>query len=154
MDKKILIEYADMKEEIKDLRRRIAEDKKKIEQLNKITVQDSVACGKKGNKPLRTVKITGFPQREYEKREFLLEKRIAKLQMLKTDLLEKQIQVEEYIEKIEKSRLRTMFRLYYIDNLTWEMVAMQMNYMFPKKKIPFTKDSCRMMHDRYLEKVL
>ena len=68
MDKKILIEYADMKEEIKDLRRRIAEDKKKIEQLNKITVQDSVACGKKGNKPLRTVKITGFPQREYEKR--------------------------------------------------------------------------------------
>ena len=55
MDKKILIEYADMKEEIKDLRRRIAEDKKKIEQLNKITVQDSVACGKKGNKPLRTV---------------------------------------------------------------------------------------------------
>lgn len=154
MDKKILIEYADMKEEIKDLRRRIAEDKKKIEQLNKITVQDSVACGKKGNKPLRTVKITGFPQREYEKREFLLEKRIAKLQMLETDLLEKQIQVEEYIEKIEKSRLRTMFRLYYIDNLTWEMVAMQMNYMFPKKKITFTKDSCRMMHDRYLEKVL
>lgn len=153
MDKKILIEYADMKEEIKDLRRRIAEDKKKIEQLNKITVQDSVACGKKGNKPLRTVKITGFPQREYEKREFLLEKRIAKLQMLETDLLEKQIQVEEYIEKIEKSRLRTMFRLYYIDSLTWEMVAMQMNYMFPKKKISFTKDSCRMMHDRYLEKV-
>ena len=46
MDKKILIEYADMKEEIKDLRRRIAEDKKKIEQLNKITVQDSVACRK------------------------------------------------------------------------------------------------------------
>ena len=74
MDKKILIEYADMKEEIKDLRRRIAEDKKKIEQLNKITVQDSVACGKKGNKPLRTVKITGFPQREYEKREFFSEK--------------------------------------------------------------------------------
>lgn len=153
MDKKILIEYADMKEEIKDLRRRIAEDKKKIEQLNKITVQDSVACGKKGNKPLRTVKITGFPQREYEKCEFLLEKRIAKLQMLETDLLEKQIQVEEYIEKIEKSRLRTMFRLYYIDNLTWEMVAMRMNYMFPKKRIPFTKDSCRIMHERYLEKV-
>ena len=153
MDKKILIEYADMKEEIKDLRRRIAEDKKKIEQLNKITVQDSVACGKKGNKPLRIVKITGLPNKELGRRKYLLENRLAKLQMLETDLLEKQIQVEEYIEKIEKSRLRTMFRLYYIDNLTWEMVAMQMNYMFPKKKIPFTKDSCRMMHDRYLEKV-
>ena len=46
-----------------------------------------------------------------------------------------------------------MFRLYYIDNLTWEMVAMRMNYMFPKKRIPFTKDSCRKLHDRFLEKV-
>lgn len=153
MDKTILIEYADMKEEIKDLRRRITEDKKKIEQLNKTVVQDSVACGKKGNKPLRTVKIKGFPQKEAERRKFLLEKRVAKLQMLETDLLEKQIQVEEYIEEIGKSRLRTMFRLYYIDNLTWEMVAMRMNYMYPKKRIPFTKESCRKLHDRFLEKV-
>ncbi|MFR3571815.1 MAG: hypothetical protein ACLTUZ_11350 [Sellimonas intestinalis] len=39
MDKKILIEYADMKEEIKDLRRRIAEDKKE----NRATEQDYCA---------------------------------------------------------------------------------------------------------------
>ena len=61
MDKKILIEYADMKEEIKDLRRRIVVDKKKIEQLNKITVQDSVVCGKKGNKPLRNSENNRLP---------------------------------------------------------------------------------------------
>ena len=53
-----------MKEEIKDLRRRIAEDKKKIEQLNKITVQDSVACGKKGNKPLRNSENNRIPNKE------------------------------------------------------------------------------------------
>ena len=61
MDKKILIEYADMKEEIKDLRRRIAEDKKKIEQLNKITVQDSVACGKKGKQTIANSENNRLP---------------------------------------------------------------------------------------------
>ena len=81
------------------------------------------------------------------------ERKIAQLELLEADLLEKQTQVEEYIQQIEKSRLRSMFRLYYIDNLTWEMVAMRMNYMFPKKRIPFTKDSCRKLHDRFLEKV-
>ena len=33
MDKNILIEYADMKEEIKDLRRRIEQNKKRIIQI-------------------------------------------------------------------------------------------------------------------------
>lgn len=48
VDKQILIEYADMKEEIKDLRRRIQEDKKALDKLNKTVVTDSVTCGKKG----------------------------------------------------------------------------------------------------------
>ena len=57
MDKSILSEYADMKEEIKDLRRRISEDQKRIDQLKRTIVSDSVTCGKKGKKPIRTVKI-------------------------------------------------------------------------------------------------
>lgn len=152
MDKKILIEYADMKEEIKDLRRRIAEDKKKIEQLNKITVQDSVACGKKGNKPLRTVKITGLPNKELGRRKYLLENRITKLRMLETDLLEKQIQVEEYISQIKKSEIRMILRFYYIDDMNWVQVAHKMNEIFPKKRKAYTEDSCRCKHNRYLEK--
>lgn len=153
MDKNILSEYADMKEEIKDLRRRIAEDQKRIDQLRRTIVTDSVSCGKKGKKPIRTVKIKGFPQVEIEQRVALMEKRQAKLQMLETDLIEKQLQVEEYIQSIEKSELRIMFRLYYIDSLTWYQVAMKMNQMFPKRKIKYTDDNCRKRHDRFLEKV-
>lgn len=153
VDKQILIEYADMKEEIKDLRRRIQEDKKALDRLNKTVVTDSVTCGKKGKKPLRTVKIQGKPTMAIIRKQAAYERKITQLELLEADLLEKQTQVEEYIQQIEKSRLRSMFRLYYIDNLTWEMVAMRMNYMFPKKRIPFTKDSCRMAHDRFLEKV-
>lgn len=153
MDKTILSEYADMKEEIKDLRRRIAEDQKKIDQLKQTVVSDSVSCGKKGKKPIRTVKIKGFPQMEINRRISLLKRRQAKLQMLETDLIEKQLQVEEYIQTIQKSELRTMFRLYYIDNLTWYQVALKMNQIFPKRRIKYTEDSCRIRHNRFLEQV-
>lgn len=153
MDKSILSEYADMKEEIKDLRRRITEDQKKIEQLNRLIVADSVTCGKKGKKPIRTVKIKGFPKMEIERCQALLERRQARLHMLETDLIEKQLQVEEYIQTIEKSELRIMFRLYYIDNLTWYQVAMRMNQIFPKRRIKYTEDNCWRRHKRFLENV-
>ena len=87
MDKNILSEYADMKEEIKDLRRRIAEDQKKISKLERTVVADSVTCGKKGKKPIRTVKIKGFPREEIKRRTALLKKRQAKLEILETDLI-------------------------------------------------------------------
>lgn len=153
MDKTILSEYADMKEEIKDLGRRIAEDQKKIDQLKQTVVSDSVSCGKKGKKPIRAVKIKGFPQMEINRRISLLKRRQAKLQMLETDLIEKQLQVEEYIQTIQKSELRTMFRLYYIDNLTWYQVAMRMNQIFPKRRVKYTEDNCRIRHNRFLEQV-
>ena len=61
MDKSILSEYEAMRAEIKDLRRRISEDQKKIDQLRRTIVTDSVSCGKKGKKPIRTVRIKEFP---------------------------------------------------------------------------------------------
>lgn len=153
MDKSILSEYEAMRAEIKDLRRRIAEDQKKIDQLRRTIVTDSVSCGKKGKKPIRTVKIKGFPQAEIERRVAIMKNRQAKLEMLETDLIEKQLQVEEYIQTIQKSELRIMFRLYYIDSLTWYQVALRMNQMFPKRRIKYTDDNCRKRHDRFLEKV-
>ena len=153
MERNILVEYADMIKEIKDLRRRIQEDQKKIDQLSQTIVSDSVTCGKKGKKPLRTVKIKGFPNMEINRRIGLLKKRKTKLMLLESDLLEKQIQVEEYIDGIDKSELRMMFRLYYLDNLTWYQVALQMNQVFPKRRIKYTEDSCRMRNKRYFEKI-
>ena len=153
MERNILVEYADMLEEIKDLRTRSQDDQKKINQLSQTIVSDSVTCGKKGKKPLRTVKIKGFPNMEINRRIGLLKKRKAKMMLLESDLLEKQIQVEEYIDGIDKSELRMMFRLYYLDNLTWYQVALQMNQIFPKRRIKYTEDSCRMRNKRYFEKI-
>ena len=153
MDKNILSEYADMKEEIKDLRRRIAEDQKRIDQLRRTIVTDSVSCGKKGKKPIRTVKIKGFPQAEINRRIALMERRQAKLQMLETDLIEKQLQVEEYIQTIQKSELRIMFRLCFIDDLSYPKVAMRMNQIYPKRKIKYTDENVKKRIQRYFENV-
>lgn len=153
MDKNVLIEYADMKEEIKDLRRRIEQNKKELFRLNGQVVMDSVSCGKKGKKPLGTVKITGRPVTAISRKESLLNKRIRRLKELEEGLLELTIQVDEYIETIEKSELRIIFRLYYIDDLTWYQVALRMNQNFPKRKVKYTEDNCRMRHNRFLEKL-
>lgn len=153
MDKNILIEYADMKEEIKDLRRRIEQNKKELSRLNGQIVMDSVSCGKKGKKPLGMVKITGRPVTAISRKESLLNKRIRRLEELEEELLELTIQVDEYIETIEKSELRIIFRLYYIDDLTWYQVALRMNQNFPKRKVKYTEDNCRMRHNRFLEKL-
>lgn len=152
MDKAVLIEYADMKEEIKDLRRRIDADRRELERLNKMVVADSVTCGKKGKKPLGTVKVQGKPTRRITRKEELLTRRITKLEHLELELLELTNQVEEYIEDIQKSELRTMFRLYYIDDLTWYKVALQMNQIFTKRVIKYTEDNCKQRHKRFLEK--
>ena len=151
MDKKILAEYVSMKAEIKDLQKRIAADRKKITDLQGTIVTDSVTCGKRGKKPIRTIKITGFPKAEIEHRKNLLERRVAKIEMLQTDLEELTNQVEEFIQGIEKSEVRLIFRFYYIDGMTWVLVAEKMNRIFPKRHIAFTEESCRKRHDRYLD---
>ena len=153
MDKTILAEYADMKEEVKDLRKRIRKLESEISDLEWNVVTDSVACGKKGKKPLRTVKITGIPNGLITKKKISLNARKAMLVEKESELLEMMNLAEEDINSIEKSELRMMFRFYYVDDMTWEMVAMRMNYAFPNRKIPYTKDNCRIRHDRYLEKV-
>lgn len=154
MNKNVLVEYADIKEEIKDLRRRIEKDRKELERLNKTVVTDSVTRGKKGKKPLGIVTMRGVSVGRIERKNAALEKNIALLEELEISLLEKQTQAEEYIQQIEKGELRIMFRLYYIDDLPWYKVAMRMNQIFPKRRIKYTEDNCRIRHNRFLEKVL
>ena len=153
MDKNVLIQYVEMKEEIKDLRRRIHENERELAKLENMIVTDSVTRGKRGKKPLGTVKITGRPTAAIALKQKLLKKRNDRLTALEAELLELTNQAEEYIETIPKSALRIIFRLYYIDDLTWYQVALKMNQKFPKRRIKYTEDNCRMRHNRFLEKL-
>lgn len=153
MDKNVLIQYVEMKEEIKDLRRRIHENERELAKLENMIVTDSVTRGKRGKKPLGTVKITGRPTAAIALKQKLLKKRNDRLMALEAELMELTNQAEEYIETIPKSELRIIFRLYYIDDLTWYQVALKMNQKFPKRRIKYTEDNCRMRHNRFLEKL-
>lgn len=151
LNRSILIEYADMKEEIKDLRRRIHESEREIIRLHNTIVTDSVTCGKKGKKPIRTVKVQGIPKMSVERKKRYLDRQKTMLAEAECHLLEKQNLAEEYIESIEKSELRIMFRFYYIDNLTWVQVAHRMNQIFPKRRIKYTEDNCRIRNNRFFK---
>ncbi|MEE1085807.1 MAG: hypothetical protein U0L05_01335 [Schaedlerella sp.] len=153
MVKNILAEYAFMKEEIKDLRRRIEADKKEIARLERMVVSDSVTRGKKGKKPLGTVKIQGRPVSLIRRRQQACSDRMRRLEKLELSLLEKQSQVEEYIQQIEKSELRIMFRFYFVDDLSYAKVALRMNEVFPKRRIKYTDENVRKRIQRYLENV-
>lgn len=131
MDKMILIEYCGMKAEIKQLRDLIDKTEKILE---KIEGEERVSKGI-----------------EYSRVKDLLLSRKARLRRREEKLLELTNSVEKFIESIEKDEIRTMFRFYYIEGLTWQQVAMEMNELFPKRKIAYTEDSCQKKNARFLK---
>lgn len=150
LSKDILVQYCEMREEIKDLRDRIDRDQRRLERIREEGIVSDTVRGTRKDGTIGPIKITGFPVPEYEAVEAMLKKRIVKLGILEDELQEAVSAVDDYIAAIPKSDLRQMFRLYYLDDLTWAQVALNMNVRFPKKKIPYTEDSCRMRHNRYL----
>lgn len=150
MDKGILIQYSDMKEEIKDLRRRIRKLEGEIDSLG--VVSDTVK-GSRNDLTIGPIKVNGYDDQRYWRLKNILESRRERLLEAEEKLQGMVVEVEKCIDSIESSELRIMFRLYYVDNLTWYQVAMRMNGMFPKRRIKYTEDSCRKRHDRFLEKV-
>lgn len=146
MEKHILEQYIDTREEERDLVRRIytlQEEILKMEMKGSL-VADSVTCGKKGKKPLGTRKIQGFPIPEYEKKRERLKTYQLQLELADQKLLTLLTEVEEYIENIEDSRIRRIMRYRYIDGMSWTQVAHWMGRYH-------TAESCRRTHDRYLE---
>lgn len=151
MDKNVLIQYCDMKEEIKDLRRRITETEKQIFRIaEEGTVKDTVSGGMGG---IQHFVVEGMPVPELSRKKLLLNKRKAMLIEKENELLELMNQAEEYIETIEKSELRIIFRLYFLDGLSYPKVADHMNQMFPKRRIKYTDENIRKKIQRYFESV-
>ena len=140
LEKSVLIQYCDMQAEIKELRRLIKMTEERLEKIEKEGAVSDVVSGGMGG--IQHFTVEGFPVPGYTKAKNLLISRKQRLKMKEEELLELTNQAEEYIESIEKSEIRIMFRLYYIEGLTWVQVAHQMNEMFSKTKRIYTEDSC------------
>ncbi len=151
----ILTQYADAVARVKYLRKEISklEDKiYKLETTDYGLVSDVVTKGKKGGKPLGTVKITGFRVEEYRRTAENLEERKLLLKHREEELLELMNRAEEFIEGIEDIELRNMFTFHYIEDMPWMQVALNMNEIYKDRH--YTPDSCRMRNERYFIKNL
>ena len=133
--KEILVQYSDLVEEVKEVRKKIDFLESRIpkiqERINEIEsgelVKDKVRGGIGG---LQSFTIEGTPVKEYEERKtelmskkLILNKRKINLEELEFELLKKTNEVEEFIASIDDSRMRRIINLRFIENMTWNEVA-------------------------------
>ena len=149
LDKQVLLQYCEVMEEIKDIRRRIRELDKFLE--NPPIVADTVK-GSRADLTIGPIKIVGIPDPVYCRKQKARERYRKLLDAKEAELLELTTQAEEYIEMIQSSELRIMFRLYFIDGLSDLKVADRMNRTFPKRKKKYTDESVKKRRQRFFEK--
>lgn len=145
MDKDILMQYTDLQEEIKDIRRRAEGVRRQLERLEREgTVIDAVK-GTRQDGTFGSIRIEGFPYADYEKRRRSLQSYLLTLEEMEERLLELTDRVEEYINSIEDSRMRRIVQYRIIDGLSWYEVADRMGGKA-------TSEGCRKYFDRFFEK--
>lgn len=143
--KNIIIQYADLQKECKEVRGKIEKLEKYINKIEREgTVIDKVSGGEGG---LQSFKIEGFPYPEYSRKKTLLYARKATLAELEMELLETLNTVESFITTIKDSRVRRIVNLRVVEGLSWNKVADQMGE-------EDTEDSVRKAFERYIEKSL
>ena len=150
MDKQVLLQYCEVMEEIKDIRRRIRELDKFLE--NPPIVADTVK-GSWADLTIGPIKIVGIPDPVYCRKQKARERYRKLLDTKEAELLELTTQAEEYIEAIQSSELRIMFRLYFIAGLSDPKVAYRMNRMFPNHRKKYTDESVKKRRQRFFEKI-
>ncbi len=145
MDKDILVQYTDLQEEIRDIRRRAESARGQMERLEtEGTVLDAVK-GTRQDGTFGSIRIEGFPYADYEKRRRSLQSYLLKLAEMEEKLLELTNQAEEYINSIEDSRMRRIVQYRIMDRLSWYEVADKMGGKA-------TSDSCKKYFERFLKK--
>lgn len=150
MDKEILVQYCELREEAKDLRRRIEKLDKFLEHP---PIVADVVRGTRRDGTIGPIKITGIPEPEYARKQRIRERYKHLLEAKEIELLEMTCRAEEYIESIEKSELRIMLRLNIIDDHSYPEVARQMNLMFPRRKVGYTDENVKKRIRRFFEKI-
>ena len=140
--KEILIQYADLQKESKEIRGRIEKLEEQIERIeSQGAVVDKVSGGEGG---IQSFKIEGFPYPEYSRKKTLLYARKATLSELELEIIETLNEVESFISTVKDSHMRRIITLRVVDGLTWNQVASKISGN--------TEDSVRKAFDRFMEK--
>lgn len=145
--KEILVQYADLVQEAKDIREKIWKTEDEMERI---------ASGKNGvvdvvhstTKDIRyapcLVTIRGADSVGYYQKKAKLKEYKAQLERLEQHVLEQLTIAQQYIEGIENSRMRRIMMYRYVDGLKWFQVAQRIGGRC-------SAESIRKEHDRFLD---
>ena len=140
--KHILLQYIDMVQEKEEIQKRISKLNRKLERINQEgNVKDAVKGGSGG---WQTFHLEGFPVADEDEAKYLLNKNIRLLQQREHEIDEKVLQVEEYLNTLDDSRMRRMITKRYIEGKVWWKVANEMGKTY-------TEDSCKKQMERFLK---
>ena len=127
MDKSILVQYADIKQEAIDLQERI--DRAQHE-LDKMTDEDGAPeitsdIVQSGDIVTGRTRIYGISDL-YVRRQSILRNLKAQYELKQGELLYEQSEAERFIETIPDSRTQSIVRMRVIDRRSWQEIATRM----------------------------
>ena len=111
MTRKLLSEYQKLKKEIIALEYELSEMRHTDKGMGNSTVLDY----QKGYP--RPQSVVGFDQEKYDRRKKILSEKRKKAKA-----------VEEWIDSIEDGQARCILKMFYINGMTWEKIAMETGY--------------------------
>ena len=139
--KELFEQYAAMRLEHADLRKRISRMQRELGLLQNSRVADTVT-GSREDLTIGPIKVVGKPTRQYAEQQKKLAALITRYNTNADILAAKLEEVEHYLEAVEDARLRTMLRLRYVDGYTWTDVGL---------RIGLTSSGVRMAIERFFE---
>lgn len=128
MNKRLFEEYKNLLEERKDIKERLENARQELEDsLN--TRSEDVVKGSSKTFPYtqHTMHISGIDEHLVTRKKLALEKLVAIYQTKEIEICEKSIEIEEYLEQIEDSVMRTIIRCRIIDDMSWVATALKVN---------------------------
>ncbi len=137
--KELFEQYAAMRLEHADLRKRISRMQRELRLLQNSRVADTVT-GSREDLTIGPIKVVGKPTRQYAEQQKKLAALITRYNTNADILAAKLEEVEHYLEAVEDARLRTILRLRYVDGYTFTDVGM---------RIGISGDGVRKIIDRY-----
>lgn len=139
--KELFEQYAAMRLEHADLKKRISRMQRELKLLKNSQVADTVT-GSREDLTIGPIKVVGKPTRQYAEQSKRLTALIERYNRNASVLEAKLEEVEKYLDAVEDARLRTMLRLRYVDGYTWTDVGM---------RIGITSSGVRMAIERFFE---
>lgn len=139
--KELFEQYAAMRLEHADLRKRISRMQRELRLLQNSRVADTVT-GSREDLTIGPIKVVGKPTRQYAEQQKKLAALIARYNTNADILAAKLEEVEHYLDAVEDARLRTMLRLRYVDGYTWTDVGL---------RVGLTSSGVRMAIERFFE---